>query len=490
MALVTGPRIGWQPARRRDWTVPKPTPYATFAMGRSDEILTVTDIAGWPASSGIGALKGALEHNGLMNRAQVAGRNWPVGCVSLEITQRCNLDCTLCYLSDLSEAVHDLPLAEVLRRIEMLRDLYGTGTNIQVSGGDPTLRRHDELVAIIEAIAKAGMHPALLTNGIKADRHLLAELAAVGLKDVAFHVDLTQERKGYGSERDLNAVRADYLARARGLGLRIMFNTTLFAGNISEVENLCRFFLTNASEIHLASFQLQADTGRGVLRGRAAEVSQDGVMQAIRRATGCALDFDMPLIGHPECNRYTAVWVAGRRCHPLFDDHAVFARLFAAGAKMRGAWRQRHHGRAALASLARSPALLPGLLIYVCRKLWQMRRDLLRCHGRVHKLSFLIHNFMDSDSLKRGRCESCVFMAAGRDGPVSMCVYNARRDREITQPLKIGDSNWDPVTGLRPCKPAPQPPEPSTLPFKRLKGRYRAHRGFVHEQTRRRAADR
>ena len=31
---------------------------------------------------------------------QVLGRRSTVGCVALEITQRCNLDCTLCYLSE------------------------------------------------------------------------------------------------------------------------------------------------------------------------------------------------------------------------------------------------------------------------------------------------------------------------------------------------------------------------------------------------------
>ena len=41
---------------------------------------------------------------------QLAGKRWAIGCVSLEITQRCNLDCTICYLSDHSEAVHDLHL--------------------------------------------------------------------------------------------------------------------------------------------------------------------------------------------------------------------------------------------------------------------------------------------------------------------------------------------------------------------------------------------
>jgi hypothetical protein len=44
------------------------------------------------------------------------GRRYAIGCVALEITQRCNLDCTLCYLSESSEAVKDLPLEEVFRR--------------------------------------------------------------------------------------------------------------------------------------------------------------------------------------------------------------------------------------------------------------------------------------------------------------------------------------------------------------------------------------
>ena len=33
--------------------------------------------------------------------------------MALEITQRCNLDCTLCYLSDYSEAVPDPPMEEL-----------------------------------------------------------------------------------------------------------------------------------------------------------------------------------------------------------------------------------------------------------------------------------------------------------------------------------------------------------------------------------------
>ena len=62
-----------------------------------------------------------VEAAGQWSESQHLGRRWPVGCVALEITQRCNLDCDLCYLSESSQALKDLPLEEVYRRIAMIR---------------------------------------------------------------------------------------------------------------------------------------------------------------------------------------------------------------------------------------------------------------------------------------------------------------------------------------------------------------------------------
>jgi 7,8-dihydro-6-hydroxymethylpterin dimethyltransferase len=150
--------------------------------------------------------------------SQFMGRRWPIGCVALEITQRCNLDCTACYLSEKSESVRDLPLEVVFRRIDMIFDHYGRDTDVQVTGGDPTLREKGELVEIVRRIRQKGMRPTLFTNGIRAKRPLLEELVGAGLVDVAFHVDLTQNRRGYETEIALNAVRQEYVERARGAG--------------------------------------------------------------------------------------------------------------------------------------------------------------------------------------------------------------------------------------------------------------------------------
>ena len=61
---------------------------------------------------------------------QYLGRQTSIGCVALEITQRCNLDCTLCYLSEHSAHVRDLPMAELWRRLEQIRAHFGVGTAV------------------------------------------------------------------------------------------------------------------------------------------------------------------------------------------------------------------------------------------------------------------------------------------------------------------------------------------------------------------------
>src|SRR5882672_7181394 len=149
---------------------------------------------------------------------QVLGRRSTVGCVALEVTQRCNLDCTLCYLSDYSESVPDPPLEELKAKADRIKQLFGVQTNVQITGGDPTLRKREELVEIVRYCASIGLYPALFTNGIKMSRSLLEELREAGLVDVAIHVDMTQERKGYKSEIELNEIREKYLDRAKGLG--------------------------------------------------------------------------------------------------------------------------------------------------------------------------------------------------------------------------------------------------------------------------------
>src|SRR5258708_19631414 len=289
--------------------------------------LTRDEIAVWrpdelnPAETALARARRRMEATVQWRKGQPMGRRFAVGCVALEITQRCNLDCTLCYLSETSEAVLDVPLSEIFRRIDQIHAIYGDNCDVQVTGGDPTLRKREELVAIVRRIAALGMRPSLITNGIKATRELLAELAAAGLVDVAFHVDDTQQRRGYADEIALNALRRLYIDRARGLGISIMFNTTVHQGNFAQIPALVRFFVNHADVVRLASFQLQPATGRAIaLAARPVLITPDTTAWLIEEGAGTRLNFGTP-IGHVRCNRYAASLVTGGRLPPLLVHH-------------------------------------------------------------------------------------------------------------------------------------------------------------------------
>jgi molybdenum cofactor biosynthesis enzyme MoaA len=392
-----------------------------------------------------------MERQGQWADGQLFGRRFAIGCVALEITQRCNLDCTYCYLSESSEALKDIPLEEVCRRIDMIHAHYGTNTDIQITGGDPTLRKRDELVAIVRYARQKGLRPSLYTNGIRATRELLAELCDAGLVDVAFHVDLTQERKGFETEASLNRVRTDYLKRVCGLPLSVFFNTTVYRGNFHEIPGLVKFFIEHSDVVRVCSFQVGADTGRGIKRERA-PVRPETVIDAICSGAGCALNFDAVSAGHRDCNRYGYGLVVNGRVYDFFNDPGLVGEVVAKTVhvefdrrdKSKTVWR-----------MVRAVAEQPLLFLKVARRAvefaWQARHDLLAARGRIGKISFFVHNFMDASQLDRERCTNCAFMVMTPMGPMSMCVHNAKRDDYLLVPSEIKHGNrslyWNPTSG-------------------------------------------
>ena len=381
---------------------------------------------------------------------QVLGRRSTIGCVALEITQRCNLDCTLCYLSESAESVKDLPLEAVFERIDRIRETYGPGVGVQVTGGDPTLRPRAELVAIVRRVAETGLRPSLFTNGLRATRDLLAELAEAGLFDVAFHVDTTQRFQKYPTEESLNAVRREYIERARGLKIAVIFNTTIHAGNLEEVPMLVRFFLEHSDVVGMASFQLQAATGRGEWRERAPHVTSEAIRERIRRGVGLPrLAWDTALVGHPECNRGTMLATVGGRAIDVLADPPLYERFLH---EFRHVAFDRRDVRSTarrfvVSTFLRHPYWLARGGAFLARKLWSVRRELWR-RERIGKITFFVHAFMDADALDPERIRNCSFMVMTADGPVSMCAHNARRDEYVLAPVALRSrAVFDPATG-------------------------------------------
>jgi hypothetical protein len=370
---------------------------------------------------------------------QVLGRTQVIGCVAVEITQKCNLDCTLCYLSEHSQSVRDIPITEVYRRLDAVVEQYGTGTNVQITGGDPTLRKHTELVEIVRYASRLGLNPALFTNGVGATATLLQKLAKSGLKDIAFHVDTTQRREGYASEVELNALRREYIERARGLGLMVIFNTTVHEGNFSELPELVHFFRDNADAIGMVSFNLQAETGRGEWGSRHNVIDQASVRAQIEAGAGRVLPWDVVQIGHSECHSYMPTFVLNGNIHPVISDKRLFSDFLR---DFQSVTADRHSTPFTLAgsylwSLLQQPAWWLRALTYAGGLMRLMASDLLRTQRRPDKLSFFIQNFMDANNLQQQRLHACSFMVMTAEGPVPMCEHNAYRDDYILKPLDI-----------------------------------------------------
>ena len=372
---------------------------------------------------------------------QILGRKGAIGCVSLEISQRCNLDCTLCYLSESSAMVIDMPIEELYRRLDMVLETYGPGTNVQVSGGEPTLRDKNELLAIVSYARRIGLHPALFTNGIKCSRSLLEELSAAGLSDVAFHVDLTQKRKGYETEKDLNSIRLELIEMARDLPLLVVFNTTVHESNFDEIPEIVKFFIQNSDVVGMASFQLQADTGRGILHQRPEPINLQSVQNKVSKGAGNALPWDTILVGHPKCHTYVPTLTINGKAFGIIDDAELFSDFLRDFSNITHDRRQgpKKIVWTYLKKAIRNPKWILRALTYFLPQIWKIRKDIFAGKGRTNKISFFIQNFMDKDNLDTERIDACSFMVMTKEGPVSMCKHNASRDDYILQPIEISE---------------------------------------------------
>jgi molybdenum cofactor biosynthesis enzyme MoaA len=367
-------------------------------------------------------------------RKQVLGRRATIGCVALEVTQRCNLDCTLCYLSEYSESVPDIPLETLKRRLDMIKENYGVYTNVQITGGDPTVRDRRELVEIVRYAASIGLLPALFTNGIRASRDMLKELADVGLVDVAFHVDLTQERKGFRSEMELCAVREKYIERAIDLGITIIFNTTVFDGNVAEVPALVRWFRDRGGTIGMASFQMQASTGRGFLRERDGDlITKQSMMELINDGCGAELPWDAVLFGHPDCHNIAHTLSTEGLTVSLLDEQDLIGEFLEdfdiveidRTKPVETAFNLVKH------AFTEKPAWVLKSGRWIAKKLRQFGPAYLRAKAQgkhAGKITFFIQNFMDEDGLVESRIHNCSFHVATDQGGISMCLHNAKRD--------------------------------------------------------------
>lgn len=166
----------------------------------------------------------------------------------LEVTLRCNMACPVCYAAAGGEDVPPDPDAATLaRQLDRLRQV-SPGCNVQLSGGEPTLR--EDLPDIIRAVRARGFGLVQVnSNGLRLgqDATLARRLREAGLDSVYLQWDAPDDaacaplRGRLPHGESLMARKAEAVRRCADAGLGVVLVATLLPeANLARLGDLLR----------------------------------------------------------------------------------------------------------------------------------------------------------------------------------------------------------------------------------------------------------
>lgn len=227
--------------------------------------------------------------------------------VLLEVTQRCNLRCAICFADSGGPGETDLSLEAAAGLLERAMAAAGP-TNLQLSGGEPTLR--DDLPEIVALARRIGYSFIQVnTNGIRLgkDKNYAARLAAAGLSSVFLQFDATDDtiyRRLRGGE--LLDVKLQAISNAGESGLGVVLVPTLVAGvNSGSVGDIVRRALRLVPAVRGIHFQPFSHFGRFPQDYEHRRFTLPELMRALEEQTAGLLkvsDFSPPGGEHAHCS--------------------------------------------------------------------------------------------------------------------------------------------------------------------------------------------
>ena len=208
-------------------------------------------------------------------------------CVLLELTNRCNLSCPVCFASAGEQTPHDLSVEEIGKQYDLLME-HGGPFNIQLSGGEPTLREDlDKIIALGKA--KGFTFFQLNTNGIRLAREdgYAAHLAKAGVSTVFLQFDglddeIYQTLRGAA----LTGTKLRAIENCKAAGLPVVLVPTVAPGvNDHALGDILRFALAHAPHVRGVHIQPISYFGRCGLEAPEKRLTIPAVLRRIEEQT-------------------------------------------------------------------------------------------------------------------------------------------------------------------------------------------------------------
>lgn len=209
-------------------------------------------------------------------------------CVLLELTNRCNLRCPVCFAAAGEGKAHDMTMEEIAGLYDMLMKRGGP-YNIQLSGGEPTMR--DDLTEIIKLGIKKGFsYFQLNTNGLRlaSEEGYAEKLRCAGLSSVFLQFDGVDE-KAYETLRGRPLLKVKEKAveacAAAGLGV-VLVPVIAPEVNEEQVGDILRFAMERTPCVRGVHFQPVSYFGRCGLEAAKTRITIPRMLRLIETQTG------------------------------------------------------------------------------------------------------------------------------------------------------------------------------------------------------------
>ncbi len=359
----------------------------------------------------------------------------PAGLAIIEVTERCNLTCPMCYAYS-SPSERDYSLEEIEMRLDQLIAVEGKGISLQISGGEPSVRKDlDQIAAMVKRKGFGQLE--MVSNGIRLAREpeFAQKLVEWGFTSVYLQFDSTRPEDIIKlRNEDLWDVRVKAIAALERAHLPSTLAVSLYDGlNTDQIQQVIHFAWQHPDTVCAIAFQAATPFGRFQVDNTDGEEGEQKplrklrmpeILKLIEEQAGVSQDLFFPVgEGSPLCNTFSLLKHTKDGYKPIAPNFTLKEFMEVVGPRPNMTLRMLTRGRAAIlpqlvTNIGGSLKLMKTLWPHIGTdpSFWTSRKT----------LTLFVKPFMDESDIDMSRIERCCFHNASPRGVMSFCALNAK----------------------------------------------------------------